>query len=1122
MVSLKKIISVILIVVLLITSVSQGLFVFAEDESNYHNVEKFADDLSQMLRENPIENSDDFYMNQMYSSGEAFEDMSVGEFESCRLIVKSKEQIDYQGAIDCVSGYNDLFVLQYDSELSTKLAYDYYLECDSVIYVEPDLIAYAIADDIPGLELPEDGGNYFDEVTDAAINWLSDKIGFNDIKERLAEKIEDDYVLVAVIDSGADLDHDLLKDRLVECDVNLSSSGIRDSAEDDYGHGTHVAGIVVNNTLSNVKIKPYKVLNDIGKGSLVSIAVAVDMAVQSGADVINLSLAADGENKTLTDAIDNAVKNDVNVVVAAGNSSYDLDNRKVTPACIESAITVSATDQNDKLAYFSNYDGPIDIAAPGVNIESSYLDNKYTSLNGTSMAAPQVSAGLALLQTISLDEPASECERLIKDYAIKKHEKEGENHYGAGVLYLKYLLDGKPTTTSPVFSVDGGAFYETFDLEITCPDDNAEIYYLVYKSGIENSNLSDSLKYTKPIEISIDCKVSAIAYADGKYPSDIVTVEFDRVTDNEDDLYDINSDGYITAYFGSQENVIVPDIVESKRVKGIDASAFEDNDYIQNVVLPDSCVEIKKSAFRNCSSLISVFGQGVKSVGSYAFAESPVETVNLRNLNIIGSYAFFECKNLSSITLERATEIGSFAFKETLSLGNIVCNNVTEMGMAVFEKSGIASFNADNLTTLGNNCFLDCINLASASIERLDILSFGAFNNCVSLKNIHMPSLTKIGQNALSNTAIESFEGLNVTTIGSYAFADNPYLEIAHFPIATSIGVYVFSNCTALKIIGLLSLEELNLYTFDNCSNLLNLYLPKATSVAKSAFKNSSIELLRFEMIETIKDLPSTLKALILPGTTKSIKATTPDTDFTVYGFEDSFAEQYANDVGKTFKPVPAIYHETSKKVSVDEHYIFTYAIGFNTKYQWYRNDVVSNEGGTPIEGAIRFYYEPSPYDECAAYYCVITSEDESHYSTVTTDAIPNAPEYRSADYTEYNRLIEEINSLDRKMYDEQHLKELDELLETNISGLKYSEQDKVDSFVFELKMMLELVKTTFIFGDINCDHNVSAIDVRFVLKYVAGVEEFDDSQLQAADMNKDGEITAVDARLIAQKAVGL
>ena len=308
----------------MLTSVSQGLFVFAKIDDNYKALETFAEGLSEMIRENSTENENEVFMNQMYSSGEFYEGMSYNAFESCRLIVKSKKQIDYQGAIDCVSGYNDLFILQYDNIASTKNAYEYYLSCDDIEYVEPDLIAEATIDDISGIEIPED-------IASSASDWLADKIGFNDIKERLEERIKDDYVLVAVIDSGADLDHDLLKDRLVECDVNLCSTGIKGSAEDDYGHGTHVAGVVASNTLSNVKIKPYKVLNNEGKGSLSSIALAVDMAVADGADVINLSLAADGENKTLTDAINNAVANDVNVVVAAGNNSYDLDYKKVTP-----------------------------------------------------------------------------------------------------------------------------------------------------------------------------------------------------------------------------------------------------------------------------------------------------------------------------------------------------------------------------------------------------------------------------------------------------------------------------------------------------------------------------------------------------------------------------------------------------------------------------------------------------------------------------------------------------------------------------------------------------------------------------------------------------------------------
>jgi thermitase len=184
----------------------------------------------------------------------------------------------------------------------------------------------------------------------------------------LAGRIQDDYVLVAVLDSGVDTDHDLLKDRIVDSGVNLSGTGIINSCEDDYGHGTHVAGIIASNTLNNVVIRPYKILNDMGNGSLSAISAAVDMAVADGADIINMSLTAKGESERLSEAVNNAVANNVNVVVAAGNNKADLDKVYYTPACIESAITVSATDKNDKLASFSNYDGTIDIAAPGTEI----------------------------------------------------------------------------------------------------------------------------------------------------------------------------------------------------------------------------------------------------------------------------------------------------------------------------------------------------------------------------------------------------------------------------------------------------------------------------------------------------------------------------------------------------------------------------------------------------------------------------------------------------------------------------------------------------------------------------------------------------------------------------------
>lgn len=1093
-------------------SVSQGLFAFANDYEPETSLEKFSKDLTELIRksEDDSASSDsiigdvildvDQFIDNFGSSASAYDKLPDDAFETERLIVKSKETIDYQGAVDYVNGYNDLYILQYDSQLSAKKAYEYYLKCDFIEYVEPDYIVTASIEDVPGVDVPDDKPNDYDDVTAEAIEWLSDKIGFSDIKEKLEDKIEDDYVLVAVLDSGVDTDHELLVDRLVENDANVSSTGVSDSIEDDYGHGTHVAGIIVNNTLSNVKIKPYKVLNQYGKGSLSSIANAVDMAVADGADVINMSLSGQGESERMTEAVNNAVANDVNVVVAAGNRGADLDEVYISPACVESAITVSATDKNDKLAYFSNYDNTIDIAAPGVDIESSYLNNQYITMSGTSMATPQVTAGIAIIQSIFADKPAAECEEMIKEYAIRMYENDGENHFGAGLLFLKYLLDGKPTTADPIFSVGDCSFSESFTVEINCPDEDADIYYVMYGTDSESINWFDYFEYSSPIKITVDTKVSAIAFADGKYPSSIVTVEYDRIGEIEEDYYEINFLGYITGYYGNETDIVVPETVRGTNVNGIAISAFEGNDTVQTIVLPDCVKKINASAFKDTSSLVSISGSGVIEVSANAFGDSSVEVVDFPNLETIGMYAFENCTNLSSVNLPNVETVGTYAFNQ----------------------SGITSFTAPELTSIGSNAFIDCYNLVSVSVPKLDVVSLGAFKNCFSLNNVDITSATEIGANAFRNTALEEIEGKNVIKIGNYAFSDSSLLTIAKFPNVTSTGTYIFQNCSELQIVSFPALEELNSSCFVNCPKLLILYLQSATNINKNAFKDSSVEYLKFEKAETIQSLPDTLQGILLPSTVTSITATTPDTDFIVYGYENTYAQEYANTNEKEFKTIPVIHHTSTEQVSVDDKYIAVFALGFNCEYQWYRNDTVSNEGGTPIEGATNFYYEPIAGEKSAAYYCVITSSDGTYVNSVTSAPILNAPEFRDADFSEYETVKREAEALDREIYNEELLNELDELLNTDVSDLTLSQQDTLDSLVSQIKETIEKIKSSFVMGDLNGDGQVSAIDVRFALKYVAGIQEFSKAEFLAGDMDENGEITAVDARLIMQKALEL
>ncbi len=1121
---LKKIISLILSLIMITTSVSWGLISYAVEDNDEISIYDFADDLSALLRNyNEHSNTDEQVMEDVVITVDKFftgtsisekEALALQNFETRRLIVKSSQEIDYQGAVDCVSGYNDLYILQYDSAVTAKNAYNFYLTLDYVEYVEPDIIMSAQND----LEFPD---NFIPEIIEPegsaseVFDWLSNKIGFNDIKEALAERMKEDYVLVAVLDSGVDTDHDLLKDRIVDSGVNLSGTGIIDSCEDDYGHGTHVAGIIASNTLNNVVIRPYKILNDMGNGSLSAISAAVDMAVADGADIINMSLTAKGESERLSEAVNNAVANNVNVVVAAGNNKADLDKVYYTPACIESAITVSATDKEDKLASFSNYDGTIDIAAPGTEIKSSYLNNAYAILNGTSMAAPQVVAGLAILKTVFSNLSAAECENRLEKYAIRLFENSGENHFGAGLLFLRYLLDEKPTTSNPVFNVESCTFSKNFELEITCPED-ATIYYGLGRIGDDSyEKWFDFGEYSNPITISVDTKVVAIAIAKGKNPSNFVTASYDRAVDKEEDNYEINVLGYITAYYGNETYLIVPEKIKGKTVKGIASSAFEGDFRIESVILPDTATKINSKAFKGCTALSFVTGNNITDIGTSAFEGSSIDMVSFPKVKTVGYKAFSECSQLSTISMPKVEILSDYAFQKTPELVEFSSDTITYIGNAAFSESGVQSVTLTSVTSMALNVFSDCENLVSASIPQLTDLSIGTFKNCTGLKNVDIPLLTKIGANAFRNTGLETYFGRYVETIGNHAFAESTCLASVILPMTTSSGTNAFASCTDLQVVMLPSMVELNSNSFYNCTKLKSLYLPSVKTVGLTAFKDSSIEYLRFNCVEDIKSLPDTLKGLVLPSTVTSITAKTPKTDFVVYGYENTYAQQYAVNNNKEFQTVPVILNETGEQVNPDDTYIVVYVMGFDCTYQWYKNNEISNEGGTPIDGATFFYYEPSAEDNAVAYYCVITSNDGVNTSSIVTKPIVNLPEYRPADLSKYNEAVEKVESLDRESVDENLLAELDDLLKIDVSALTYDNQYIVDSIVEEIEFILYEVENGIMIGDVNHDHKISAYDARMVLQFAAGTVIPSKQQQRLSDMNGDGKVTAIDARQI-------
>jgi len=162
----------------------------------------------------------------------------------------------------------------------------------------------------------------------------------------------------------------------------------------DRGHGTFVAGVVLR-AAPAAKIMPVRVLNDDGRGSTAQVAEGIRWAVAHGADVINMSLDTPTDSRVLREAVAYALSHNVVLVAAYGNEGKNQPY--VYPADYPGVISVMATDQNDVRAAFSNYGRAGVVAAPGVNIISTYPLGLYAVGSGTSYASPWVAGEAALI-----------------------------------------------------------------------------------------------------------------------------------------------------------------------------------------------------------------------------------------------------------------------------------------------------------------------------------------------------------------------------------------------------------------------------------------------------------------------------------------------------------------------------------------------------------------------------------------------------------------------------------------------------------------------------------------------------------------------------------------------------
>lgn len=242
---------------------------------------------------------------------------------------------------------------------------------------------------------------------DADIDWM-------EVWEQLPD-FRGENIKIAIVDTGIDFGHPDLINKKVE---SWTASGIIEGAGDVIGHGTHVAGIAAAATDNGKGIAGVGM--DARVGSLKAcqcypdptfcltggcadsdIAEAISYATTQGYHVVNMSIGGPGA-QLIKDAVDEALAAGLVLVASAGNS-YALDTPSY-PAAYDGVVGVAATDQYDNLASFSNFGQWVDVAAPGVDIFSTYPGagcggnpDCYSWMSGTSMASPVVAGAVALV-----------------------------------------------------------------------------------------------------------------------------------------------------------------------------------------------------------------------------------------------------------------------------------------------------------------------------------------------------------------------------------------------------------------------------------------------------------------------------------------------------------------------------------------------------------------------------------------------------------------------------------------------------------------------------------------------------------------------------------------------------
>ncbi|TMO69698.1 S8 family serine peptidase [Pseudoalteromonas aurantia] len=370
------------------------------------------------------------------------------------------------------------FVTEVTPEQMTLLA-----ESDDVAHVEVDPKRYLMAESTPyGIGMVQ-------------ANQLADNMSGNR--------------KVCIMDTGYTLNHPDLPSTGITGNDGYGSNNTGNWYNDGNGHGTHVAGTIAavgGNGQGVVGVNPsgqlglhiVKVFNDQGRWAYGSDLIkAIDQCEAAGANVTSMSLGGSGSSTAERNAFQASYNRGVLHIAAAGNGG---NSSLSYPASYDEVVSVAAVDSGERKASFSQYNSQVEIAGPGVGVNSTWNNNGYKSISGTSMATPHVSGVAALVWSHYPQCSNKQIRNILNITAKDKGAAGKDTSYGYGIVQAKAAYDyiaqngcSDDPVLTPVANFTSSA--SGLNVSFSNTSRNAQSYSWSFGDGSSSSAASPSHTY---------------------------------------------------------------------------------------------------------------------------------------------------------------------------------------------------------------------------------------------------------------------------------------------------------------------------------------------------------------------------------------------------------------------------------------------------------------------------------------------------------------------------------------------------------------------------------------------------------------------------------------------------